>query len=194
MIELVLFLAAGAGFLVLLYLFGARTGSKPEGGAEAMVEARQALNSLQTALLPPELVERIFAREDLDFVRQTCPQKIQLDFLGERKRIALSWIAHLRKQVLSLRRFHSGQSRRYAQLEFRTELALALDFASFLVACRILQAIFYIRGPYAAPRMVGKVVSVAGNVCGVSERSLSFLAPGSADLYGGNSADDRAAV
>ena len=194
MIALVLFLAVGAGFLVLLYFFARGTDSKPEGSAGALVEARQALNSLQKALLPQALVERIFAREDLDFVRQRCPKKIQQNFLRERKRIALSWIAHLRKQSLSLRRFHSGQSRRYAQLEFRTELALAFDFASFLIVCRVLQAIFYIRGPYAAPRMVGKVIRAAGNACGVSERSLAFLARGSPDIYGGNSADDRAAV
>jgi hypothetical protein len=193
-IELVLFLTAGAGFLLLLYLLARRRNSQPEGGAGALVEARQALDSLQMGLLPRELVERIFAREDLDFVRRTCPRKIQDSFLRERKRIALSWIAHVRKQVLNLRRFHSGQSRRYAKLEFRTEIALALDFVSLLIVCRVLQAIFYVRGPYAAPRIVGKAISVAGNLCGVSERSLAFLKPRNADLYRGNSAGDRAAV
>lgn len=194
MIELILFLALGAGLLVLLYFFARRAEVRAEGGAEALVEARQALNSLQTALLPPELVVRIFAREDLDFVQRACPAKIQQSFLRERKRIALSWIAHLRKQVLNLRRFHSGQSRRYAQLKFRTEMALALDFATLLVVCRILQAIFYLRGPYAAPKIVGKAIRVADTVCGVSERSLAFLAPGNASLQRANSADDRAAV
>lgn len=183
MIVLILFLAAGAGFLVLLYLFAGRPDSRPEGGAEALVEARQALNSLQTALLPSELVERIFARDDLDFVRHECSAKIQQDFLRERKRIALSWTVHLRQQVLNLRRFHSGQSRRYAQLEFRTEMALALDFASLLVVCRILQAIFYLRGPYAAPGIVGKAIRVADTVCGISERSLAFLAPRTQDRF-----------
>lgn len=191
---LILFLVAGAGFLVLLYLFASRTDTRPEGGAEALVEACQALDSLQTALLPAELVERIFARDDLDFVRHESSAKIQQNFLRERRTIALSWIALVRKQVMSLRRFHSGQSRRYAQLEFRTEMVLALDFASLLVVCRILQAIFYLRGPYAAPGIVGKAIRVADSVCGVTERSLAFLVARKVVPHDQNSAGDRAAV
>lgn len=194
MIGLILFLAVGAGFLALLYFFARAKDARPEGGAEALVDACRALTSLQTALLPPELVERIFSRDDLDFVRQACSRGIQLSFLRERKRIALSWIAHVRKQVLRLKRFHSGQARRYARLEFHTEMALALDFASLLIVGRVLQAIFYIRGPYAAPGIVGRAIRAADAVCGVSERSLDFLAARNTDRYGGRSAGDRAVV
>lgn len=177
MIQLVLFWGLGVVFLVLLYFFLRRANLRPEGGAEALLEARQALNSLQTGLLPAGLVERIFANEDLDFVSSMNAPSLRELFLRERKKMALCWIAHLRTRVLSLRRFYSGQSRHYAQLDFRTELTLALNFASLLMACRILQVLFYLRGPYAAPRMVGHAISVADKVCVISERSLSFLTP-----------------
>ena len=48
--------------------------------------------------------------------------------------------------MLSLKQFHSGQSRLYARLDVRTEVALALSFASLLILCRVLQATFYVRG------------------------------------------------
>lgn len=177
MIQLILAVALGAGLLILLYLLARRTESTAEGGAQALVEAHQALNSLQTGLLPPQLVERVFARDDLLFVMASSGAKVQKLFLNQRKRIALSWVAQVRRQVISLKQFHSGQSRLYARLDLRSEFALALSFASLLILCRVLQAIFYFRGPYAAPRMVGTAVSTAYRVCTISEESLAFLSP-----------------
>lgn len=194
MIQLILFLALGAAFLILLLLFARKASSGSRRDAEALIEARQALTSLQSGLLPQELVDRVFARADLDFVRGSCPRTIRRAFLRERRRIALSWIVRVRKQVLNLKRFYSGESRRYAQLDMRTELGLAVDFASLLMACRILQVVFYVRGPYAAPRIVGTVIGVAGNVCSTSQRSLAFLKPAAANAYGDRSAGGRAVV
>ncbi len=175
MILLVLFVALGAGLLVLIYLFVRSPEPRAEGGAQALVQARHALSSLQTGLLPAELVERVFAKDDLCFVASAAGVKVQELFLRERKRLALSWVAQVRRQVLSLKDFHSGQSRLYARLDVRTEIGLALSFASLLVLCRVLQATFYVRGPYAAPRMVGVAITAAAKVCTVFERSLAFL-------------------
>ena len=162
MIQLISFLLIGAMLLVSLYFF-ARSGRRAEGGSGAMVEAKQALNALQAGLLPPELVGRLFAREDL--------------FLEERKQVVLSWVSRVRKQVLSLRHFHLGSARFYARLSPRTELALALDFAVLLFACRVLQVSVFLGGPYATPRIVGSTAATATRVCKVSEQSLAFLTP-----------------
>ena len=178
MIELVAFFAVGVIFLVLLYALARRGDVRAEGGAEALLQARQALHSLQNGLLPSGLVERIFARDDLDFVSSTCSREIRQVFLRERKKLALRWVGQVRARVLSLHRFYSGQSRRYARLKVHTELGLALDFASLLIACRILQVVFYLRGPYAAPRMVAHAIGAAGNVCTIFEQSLAFLSSG----------------
>lgn len=195
MIQLVLFLALGAGFLFLLYRFAQKGSSRPEGRAEALIEARQALNSLQTGLLPADLVQRMFARNDLEFVISACPEETRRLFLRERKRLALSWVRQVRRQVLSLRAFHSRQSRRYARMHLATELGLALNFFSLLFICRVLQVTFYLRGPYAVPTVVGKAIGAAGNVCAASERSLAFLSPaGGIFREPGQSAEDRATV
>ena len=182
MILLVLFVALGAGLLVLMYLFVQSPEPRAEGGAQALVQARNALSSLQTGLLPAELVERVFAKDDLRFVASSAGVKVQEVFLRERKRLALSWIAQVRTQVLSLKEFHSGQSRLYARLDVRTEVAVALSFASLLILCRALQATFYVRGPYAAPRMVGFAIMAAAKVCTVFEHSLGFLPRTSAEV------------
>jgi hypothetical protein len=175
-IQLISFLVIGALLLVSLYFF-ARRGHRAEGGSGAMVEARQALNALQAGLLPPELVGRVFARADLKYVESETSDAIRELFLEERKTVALSWVSRVRKQVLSLRRFHLGSARFYARLSPWTELALAAHFAVLLIECRVLQVSLYLRGPYAAPRMVGFTAAAATRVCKVSEESLAFLTP-----------------
>jgi hypothetical protein len=162
--------------LVSLYSF-MRRGQRAEGGSGAMVEAKHALNSLQAGLLPPELVERIFAREDLQYVESETAKAIREIFLEERTKVALSWVSRVRKQVLSLRRFHLGSARFYARLSPATELALAMDFAVLLFECRVLQVSLFLRGPYAAPRIVGSTAATATRVCKISEESLAFLTP-----------------
>jgi hypothetical protein len=175
-IQLISFLLIGALLLVSLYFF-ARRGQRAEGGSGALVEARQALNTLRAGLLPAELVGRIFARDDLEYIESQASREIRDLFLEERTKVALFWVSRVRKQVLSLRRFHLGSARFYARLNLRTELALAMDFAAILLACRALQVFLYVRGPYAAPRIVGSTAASAARVCKISEESLAFLTP-----------------
>ena len=174
MIQLILFLLIGA-LLFLSLIFLVWRSPRAEQSSAALVEARQALVVLQRGLLPTELIGRIFAREDLEYVRLQAPAGVCATFLSERKIIALAWTTQVRKQVLNLMRFHLGSARFYARLSFRTELALALQFGALLFACRALQMVLYIGGPYAAPRIVGATAATAVQVCSISERSLAFL-------------------
>lgn len=189
-----LFIALGLALLLLTYLVARRKDPRAEGGAVALLEARQALNSLQTGLLPPEIVGRVFDRRDLDFVTSASGTEVQDLFLAERQRMALIWIRQLRSNVLSLKGFHSGHSRSYAGLNVRAEIGLAFSFASLLVLCRTLETVFYLNGPYAAPRVVANAISVAESVCTISERSLAFLASGAASSLGRDSAGSESAV
>lgn len=177
MIEMIFFVAIGLALLALLYFLALRSDPRAEGGAEALLEAHHAVASLRTGLLTAEVVERIFAQDDLDFVMSNAGKPAQELFCRERKKIALSWVTQVRRQVLSLKEFHSGQSRLYAGLNLRTEIGLALTFFSLLVLCRALQVVFYLRGPNSAPFIVQPAISAAGKVCAVSERSLEFLTP-----------------
>jgi hypothetical protein len=174
MIQFVLFLFIGVLLFSSLF-FLARRNPKTEGSSGALVEARQALDSLQGGLLPSQLVGRIFAVDDLEYVESNAPADVCAMFRDERKRVALAWVAQVHKQTRSLMRFHRGAARFYSRLNFKAEMGLAMDFWTLLVACRALQLLVYVGGPYAAPRIVGATALAAGRVCKISEESLAFL-------------------
>ncbi|HTR46989.1 MAG TPA: hypothetical protein VMM16_06345 [Verrucomicrobiae bacterium] len=174
MIQLIFFLSIGALLFASLFLL-ARRSARPEGGSGALVEARQALSTLQAGLLPADMVKRIFTQEDWEYVRSVAPQKVRELFMEERKRVALLWVDQVRAQIRSLRRFHRGSARFYARLNPRLEMELAMSFAALMGACSLLRALVYVGGPYAAPRMVGAMANAAARACKVSEESLSFL-------------------
>ncbi len=176
MIQLIFFLLLGALLFASLF-FMARRRPRTEGGAQAIVEARQALTALQSGLLPPELVQRVFAREDLEFVISHAPPRVRNLFLDERRQLALSWARQVRAAILHLRRFYLGKARLYAGLEFRTEIELAINFTLLVLASRILELALYWRGPYAAGRMVGATTLAATRICAISEKALAFLYP-----------------
>ena len=175
MIQLILFVTIGGLLLFAVGSFAFRR--RVEGGSIALVQARQALNVLQAGLLPADLVARIFDRADLDYVEMQCSPELHDLFMEERKRVALLWVSRVRKQVVNLKKFHLGSSRFYARLNVGTELSLAFDFARVLFACRMLELFVQVRGPYAAPRMVGAMAATATKVCHVSQDSLAFLTP-----------------
>jgi hypothetical protein len=72
-IQLILFLLVAAMLFFSLYLL-ARRSSHAEGSAQDLLEARQALNALQNGLLPQEILGRIFAKEDLDYITSETPR------------------------------------------------------------------------------------------------------------------------
>ena len=175
MIQLVLSLFVGLALSVSLYFLARRAKPSAEGSARQLRDARQTLDSLQFGLLPNDLVERIFAREDLEYVLSAASPDIHSLFLTDRKNIALAWVGRVRSEVLDLMRFHRGHARLHVRLSFSTEIRMALNFAGLLTACRLLQITFYLRGPYAAPGMVRTAAAAAGRVCSISENSLAFL-------------------
>lgn len=193
MIQLILIIVAGALLLISIFSL-ARRAPQSEAGAKAMFDARRALSSLQVELLPPDLVARIFAIDDMEYVRSLHSEGVRQLFLTERERIALSWVRHLRRQVTSLRHFHLGSARLYARLNFRAEAALAVDFTILLFACRALELMLWMRGPYGATRIVGATTAAAARVCEVSEKSLGFLRPGNASPFGSPRAGNGAVL
>ena len=181
--QLVLFLLLGSALLFFLYALTRKTHGV-EGGAQAVFRARQALTTLQAGLLPAEILERIFARGDYEYVMRVGNRSLDQLFLQERRKIALCWVVQIRTQILSLRQFHLNSARVYSRLSPRTEMRLAFDFFWLLCMCRALQWTVYLRGPYAAPRMVERAAAAAARVCAVSERAMSFLNPAQIDSLG----------
>lgn len=175
MTELLLFLILGGAFLFFIYSF-ATSRPRVAGSAEDLLKARQDLDSLQSGLLPAEVVERIFTRTELEYVVRQADE-VQPLFLAERKRLALLWAGHLLKRIQDLRKFHLGSARLYSRLRLTTEIRLAFEFFTLLSVCRALQLAIYLRGPYAAPQMVGRVSAAAASLCVTSEEIMNFLKP-----------------
>jgi hypothetical protein len=173
-IQLIFFLTIGVLLFSSLF-FLARRKARPEGTSDALVEARQALSSLQAGLLPEKLVKRVFDRGDWEYVKSEAPKPVRQLFLEERKRIAILWIDQVRNQINNLSRFHRGSARHYAKLNPRTEMSLAFSFFGLVCSCRALQMTVAVAGPYAAPRLVGAVATAAERTCKISEQSLAFL-------------------
>src|ERR1700687_4048505 len=153
MIQLILFLGV-AMFLLYSLFFLVRRAPHANGDAEALLEARRALSSLQGELLPQEIVARIFAKDDLDYVTSFTSDRVRELFLEERERIALSWVKYVRRKIVSLRNFHLTSARYYARMNMRSELTLALEFATLLFACGGLELAVRLRGPFGAQRIV----------------------------------------
>ena len=189
MIELLLFVAVGLGLLVLLFLVMRRPPTAAEGAAGALVAAKRSLQVLQDGLLPTHLIERIFGTLDLEYVSSLKSKSLQDLFLRERKWLALAWVRQLRTQILSLKDFHTRQSRMFAGMSRATELSVALDFAGIQMECRLLQLLVQWRGPYASPRLVRQTATTATGLCAVLDKSLGFLTPG---LAGGPQDDSSA--
>jgi len=185
-IQLIFFLSIGVLLFASLF-FLARRNPRPEGSSGALIEARQALVALQAGLLPIELVQRIFAEQDWEYVRSESPAAVRELFMEERKKVALLWVDQVRAQIRSLSRFHRGSARSYARLNPRLEMELALGFAGLTFACRVLRVIVYVGGPYAAPRMVGAMANAASRTCKISEQSLAFLNAAQLGMLGGRS-------
>lgn len=192
MTALIIYIAVAVGLILLLLLTALRRAPRAEGSAQALLEARQALRTLQVGLLPAELVERFFARADLVYVRAAAPEPVVLLFLEERKRIVLAWINQVRLQIIGLQHFHFGHSRHFVQVSLAKEVVLALEFAALRTRCRVLYLVVYFRGPYGAPHSFEKTAASAARLCAISERSLAFLARAESHALAGDSSQGGA--
>lgn len=181
---LIIFLMIGVLLLAALLYLAVHSSGQKGVRPDPLCDARQAVEALESALLSNGMIERLFAREDFDYVTSCVPEDICRMFLRERRKIARSWVGMVEKQILALRRFHRIAARQHSKLSFRAEAGLAYDFAMLLLACRALHVLLYLRGPFAAPRIVGATVAAATRVCEASKQSMEFLSPASIRAIG----------
>lgn len=194
MIALLFYIGAAVCLFVLMFALARPQRAPVEGIAHQFVEARSSLQTLQQGLLPADLLNRIFDRRDLDYIDGQAAPEIRQLFLSQRKAISLMWVRRVRSEILSLMHFHRSHSRFHTNISLLTEMRLALDFAGLLFVCRILETIFSLRGPYAAPRLVQSVASAASRLCAASEKSLAFLNVPGVSAFRGDSPPGNAAV
>lgn len=173
MTDLAVFLAIALLLLGLLLLWLRRSSAS----AADSFKARVALAVLRLAVPPRALVERIFALEDWEFILNFSPRQIQRLFLTERRQVALTWLREVRKKVDEVRGLHGKAVRRSSNLRPVGELQLATSYAFFLSVYASLFLLIWLRGPFAARRMVGFTVDLAEGVSLLTTRLLVELEP-----------------
>ena len=177
MTQFAIFVAVAVGLLVLLVVAMRRQPARAAGSAGELVAAKRTLESLQLGLLPPELVERMFGQRDLAYIETMGSKDIRDLFLSERKRLAVTWIGRVRRQIRELKDFHVSHSRMFSQMNWWKELSLAIQFAGLEIRCEVLQFLLRWRGAYAAPEFARRTAAAAGRTCSILDQSLAFLTP-----------------
>jgi hypothetical protein len=113
------------------------------------------------------IVERIFGREDWDFVLSQGSMELRRLFFCERKKIALCWLSEMRNQARAAMRFHVSRARKSRKLVALLELRLALDYFSIRLKCALIAFVLLLRGPVALRGMVGQASHLAEQLLGL---------------------------
>ena len=96
---------------------------------------------------PAEVVDRVFARADWEFVRGLQARGIERLFQQERKAIALVWVGQTSALMQRVIGEHARAARQSKNLEFSTEINIVAQFLVLMAVCGILSAAIQIAGP-----------------------------------------------
>lgn len=167
-----LFLTVGSVLLVALFVL-LRRSSSSERRIAGPTQAYEALNALQSELLPDWLVDRLFSKEDWEFARgEEAPEILQL-FDTERRSVALCWLRQTQDYVAQLMEFHVRFSRQRPDLRPSTEVKLTLEYLQFRFTCSLLAAMIRIVGPIRVRSLAGRAADMATHLGGASEALLA---------------------
>lgn len=103
------------GVLLLFWLLKNAHSGNPQ--LRAASDPHQALEWLQHDLLTPEIIARIFAFDDWDFVRSNSTPTVQHSFRRERTQTAVLWLRQTQKQVTQLMTFQRAFASRSHNIE-----------------------------------------------------------------------------
>lgn len=154
------------GLLLLgLLAYWSRRSKNPGITPAALSDAQKCMTNLQWVLLQSALVERIFAPEDLDFVSALNAPQIRRRFQQERKKLAISWLQHTRRQISALMDLHLRLASYTSNPSPTLEFKLSSQYLACVVMCRVLLILIWLGGPFHARKAVDFVISAADNLC-----------------------------
>lgn len=168
------FVAVGSLLLVVLFLFLRRTSTSPSK-INSLSDAHEALNALQSELLPDWFVDRLFSTQDWEFAHAQSPQSIPLLFDRERKAVALSWLKQTSEHVRRLMDFHVRMARQRPDLKPSVEVRLTFEYMQFQLLCKLLSGMIRMAGPMRVRNVAGHAVNIAIHLGTISEKVLADL-------------------
>src|SRR5208283_1977292 len=135
MIGLISALTIGLLLLVVLVVFALGQGSTARGNHSISEFPGDPRHSGELEVCPPELVARIFSREDWELILQTHSPGLERLFLEERKKVALLWVRQTSRGIRQVMRNHAEAAKQAADIRFKTELSLFLQYVELLLIC-----------------------------------------------------------
>lgn len=139
------FASAMAGAVLLLLLTAAVLRgwlvSRPVGPELAASEEDA------TESCPEEVVERVFARTDWEFVHGLKARGIKRLFEQERKKVALVWVRQTSAMVRKVMREHAQAARQSKDPRISTEINILTQFLLSMAVCGVLSMSIQLAGP-----------------------------------------------
>jgi hypothetical protein len=122
------------------------------GSIEAVERKRRACRE---ALRHPEIVPRIFSREDREFILKLRSPRLQRVYEEERREVALHWVRRTSQEVYEIMRMHRLTSRHSVNLKVSTEASLFLQYLRLRFICGLLVLLIKAFGPHALSDLAG---------------------------------------
>jgi|ERR1051325_661923 hypothetical protein len=169
--ETLTLLVIGLLLLGLLTVLLRRTEStRDEGFAQSNDSSLAA--SLRFQDRRKEILDRIFGREDWDFVLSQGSKEARRLFLMERRKLALSWLTEIRGQAKAAMNFHVSHAAKSKRLLPMLELRLAFDYLLIRLKCEFIALMVLLGSPVMLRGMVGQATHLSDRLRGLLEIAL----------------------
>jgi hypothetical protein len=136
------------------------------------------------ALQHPELVLRIFSREDREFILLMRSPRLQRIYQEERRKVALHWVRRTSREVSGIMRTHRLIARQSRNLDAGAEAKLFFQYLQLRFICGLLVLLIKSFGPHA----LHDLASYAGELYQLIGRALPDAAVADRVASAGNSA------
>jgi hypothetical protein len=140
---IVAYACAGLAFFLFVLLFFVGSGRRASG--DELFDPP--FDSGRDTLCPPDIVTRIFSREDRDFIRELNLPSLRSVYNRERKTVARKWIRQTSAAIRNVMREHLRHARSSQNLEFGCEASLFARYIELRWMCGLLSVSTYLVTP-----------------------------------------------
>src|SRR5579862_5546343 len=138
------FTALGVILFVLLYLGVSARPTRNDLTSTELVGSRR-----EIAPCKPEVIARLFSREDWQFIAELEPPHVRKQFVRERSWLAIAWLQRTSAGIRLTMREHARISRHARGLQDSVEAKVLAQFFVLLFVCHLLILLVRCLGPFA---------------------------------------------
>jgi hypothetical protein len=146
MMSTAIFVAVATLLVLFLLLITKRKEVEEQESDQATAATRC---ECRDVLQRPELVLRIFSREDREFVFQIGSPRLQRIYQEERRKVALHWVRKTSHEVSRIMRTHRLIARLSRNLDVAAEAKLLWQYLELRFICGLLVLLIETLGPHA---------------------------------------------